>query len=286
MAQGSEEIKNRLDNIYAIQPLLEALRTISLSNWRVSLKRIAWVNNYLIDLQDIYNGLTNYDPEILQPAAPAEIKKQQIIILGSNRGLCGNFNRDLMDELARIEKGISHEVQIIVFGERLKKLLERKKISFSQYFPFPNAVELTSKFVLDFLDQISLSKEYPDIELIFNRYRGAGKYNTIHSPVFPNSFIKKSQSQKSFKEFTFDTPPIEIFSLMKNELHFLSIYFAFLLSSAAEHSKRFQLMENASTNADDLSGELFQEVQALRRQKITEEMQELAIGAGLLNKQR
>jgi ATP synthase F1 gamma subunit len=173
---------------------------------------------------------------------------------------------------------------VAVIGERLRKIIDRKNISVHQYFPFPNATDLSPKYTSAVVDQISSSGSTFDLTLLFNTYRGTGKYLTILSPVFPNEFIKSSKTRKSLEDFIFDTPANEMISFLHQELFNLSIYYALQLSSAAEHSTRFQLMENASTNAGHLSDELFLEVQALRRQKITEEMQELAVGAGLLNK--
>ncbi len=285
MAQSPEELKNRLENINAIQPLLEALRTISLSNWRFSLKKLALAKLYLKSFFEIYNELaTNH---IVNQQRKPEAGNQHRIVLavGSNRGLCGNFNRDIAENLKQLVIGNSERYQIVVVGERLRKIIERKNIPFNRYFPFPNAAELTPDYARVIANQIGLSGNNPNIALLFNVYRGAGKYQTIQSPIFPNEFLKISSRAKSLDEFIFDTPVEEIISILQEDLYYLSIYYAFLLSAAAEHSNRFQLMENASKNADHLSDELFLEVQALRRQKITEEMQELAVGAGLLNKQ-
>jgi F-type H+-transporting ATPase subunit gamma len=286
MAQSPEELKNRLENINAIQPLLEALRTISLSNWRFSLKKLELARKYLYSLYEIYNELTRNQMDGSQEIPKNGNHNQMVVVIGSNRGLCSNFNRDLVEKLIQINKENSESKQVIVIGERLRKILERKSIPFHQYFPFPNASELNPEFAQLIANKINTAEMNQDAVLVFNAYRGAGKYFTIQSPVFPNEFIKISSNRKSLEGFLFDTPPKEMISFLQEDLHNLSIYYAFLLSAAAEHSTRFQLMENASTNADQLSDELFLEVQALRRQKITVEMLELAVGAGLLNKQR
>ena len=285
MAQSPEELKNRLENINAIQPLLEALRTISLSNWRFSLKKLEFAKKYLKSLLEIYNELASKHHVSKEEKPKAGNQNQMILAVGSNRGLCGNFNRDIAENLKQLIAGNSEKYQIVVVGERLRKIIERRNILFDRYFPFPNAADLTPDYARAIANQISPSGNINEILLLFNSYHGAGKYQTLRSPIFPNEFLKFSTKGKSLEGFIFDTPEEEIFSLLNEDLHYLSIYYAFLLSAAAEHSNRFQLMENASTNADHLSDELFLEVQALRRQKITEEMQELAVGAGLLNKQ-
>jgi F-type H+-transporting ATPase subunit gamma len=79
-----------------------------------------------------------------------------------------------------------------------------------------------------------------------------------------------------------DTDPNELTMLMIHQLAVLDLYRILLYSSIAEHTARYQLMEEASSNADQLIEELSQDVQAARRQAITQEMEELAVGAGLL----
>lgn len=285
MAQNPEELKSRLENINAIQPLLEALRTISLSNWRFSLKKLELVKKYLTSLFEIYNDLNEYHNVDRQKSLEFTGKKHLLVAIGSNRGLCRNFNRDILKILKEATSGFLDGYQVVVIGERLRKIFERKKIRIHQYYPFPNASDLTPASARELFNQIVSPGANQDVTLLFNVYRGAGKYLTIRSSIFPNEFLKITSNKKTLEGFTFDSPPSEMVTLLEEDFHYLSFYYAFLLSAAAEHSTRFQLMENASTNADKLSDELFLEVQALRRQKITVEMQELAVGAGLLKKQ-
>jgi F-type H+-transporting ATPase subunit gamma len=61
----------------------------------------------------------------------------------------------------------------------------------------------------------------------------------------------------------------------------IGFYERLLESAAAEHSSRFQLMEDATRNADRLIEEVTQNIQQANKQAITQEMQELAAGAGL-----
>jgi len=284
MAQGPEELKYRLENIKAIQPMLEALRTISLSNWKYSLKKLELARKYLNSVVEIYNGLIAHDTEGGPKNSKLIDENPLVLAIGSNRGLCGNFNRDIADKLNQMIQVNPDGYHVAVMGERLQKIIVRKKITIHQELPLPNATDLTPIYASTLINQICTACSADNIKILFNTYRGTGKYLTILSPVFPNEFIKSSLNEKNLEDFIFDTSVKEMISALHQDLFELSIYFALQLSSAAEHSTRFQLMENASKNADNLSDELFLEVQALRRQKITEEMQELAVGAGLLNR--
>ena len=207
-----------------------------------------------------------------------------LVAIGSNRGLCSNFNRDLIHHLTRFISESAPVPKIMVIGERLRKMLERKHVSYSHYIPFPSASELNPSHVERIYKELIQPHTNGNLNLVFNRYRGAGNYRTLQSAIFPNDFIPFSSQPFAMKDFVLDTGAGDMATFLADHLHQLSFYFALLSSAASEHSTRFQLMENASTNADRLAEELFIEVQAQRRQKITSEMQELAVGAGLLEK--
>jgi len=207
-------------------------------------------------------------------------------VIGSNRGLCSNFNRDLINYLIKVHVESSNGNRLIVMGDRLRKMLERKGIAYHHYFSFPSAAELTPSFTHDFFNQFILPHPDGRVELLFNLYRGAGQYRTLHSEVFPNTFLDFPARLYPLDDYVFDTGSDEIQKFLFEHLYHLSIYYALLSSVASEHSTRFQLMESASSNADRLAEELFIQMQVQRRYKITAEMQELAIGAGLLKKER
>jgi F0F1-type ATP synthase gamma subunit len=80
-----------------------------------------------------------------------------------------------------------------------------------------------------------------------------------------------------------ETDPVGI--LRQINLHFLasSFYQVQLKSMIAESSSRFRIMEEAKQNAGDIMTALSQEIQAERKRQITQEMQELAVGAGLID---
>jgi len=281
MAQSPEVIKTRLENIHSIEPLLAALRTISLSNWRFSLKKIEIASGYLNKLYEIYNQLL---PSNKTDSNTHSNPNHLLIAIGSNRGLCGNFNRDIIKNLSNLLSKSINNFQVIIIGERLRKLLDRKKLKYDHYLQFPNASDLNPSFTQNIFSEFLQSNKNGFSELLFNQYRGAGQYRTTQSNIFPNDFLNLSSYKLPLDDFVFDTTSEEIQKYLNEHLVQLSLYFALLSSAASEHSTRFQLMENASNNAEKLAEELFIEVQVQRRQKITSEMQELAIGAGLLEK--
>jgi F-type H+-transporting ATPase subunit gamma len=80
-----------------------------------------------------------------------------------------------------------------------------------------------------------------------------------------------------------ETDPLGLYARLVEQLTAATLYDCLIDSAVAEHAARFRLMEEASQNAAQLIEELTQSIQAARRQAITREMQELIVGAGLLD---
>ncbi|MCK4451452.1 MAG: F0F1 ATP synthase subunit gamma, partial [Anaerolineae bacterium] len=79
-----------------------------------------------------------------------------------------------------------------------------------------------------------------------------------------------------------ETDPLSLYARVVEQLTAASLYRLLLESAAAEHVARFQLLEGATQSAERLIAELTLVVQTARQQAITREMQELAVGAGLI----
>ena len=88
MNQSYQEIERRKENITSIEPLISAMRTISLSQWRIALNRQNGLTSFLEELTKLYGVLQENHKE---NAALNKTKNTILIVLGSNRGLCGNF---------------------------------------------------------------------------------------------------------------------------------------------------------------------------------------------------
>jgi len=285
MSNGQEEIKVRLDNIHSIEPLLAALRTISLSNWKLILRKLNLLAIYQEQLSNLYTQLAQLKGEKEQPVTS---EKLTLAALGSNRGLCSNFNRDIVNVLnGQLSAVHDEKIEIIVVGERLKKLLDRRKVPFQHYFPFPSSSDLTLTLLMNKFQDILPDIKIECMSLIYNQYKGAASYQTKIVNLSKVEYLHSStKNGYKLEDVIFDTEPEKILSFLKDQIIWLHLYSSFLSSAASEYSTRFQLMENASNNAERISDELNIEVQTLRRQKITSEMRELAIGAGLLKKYR
>lgn len=283
MTRSLEETKVRLENIHSIEPLLTALRTISLANWRQAINKQESLKVYISELIGIYR----YLDQRYQKKNSIGIEAPEVIfVIGSNRGLCANFNRDIARVTTEhMSLPTNSQSKIIIIGDRLRKIFHRQHIRYHEYYDcqYPSSINYSQ--INELAKQYIFTEASFRVSVIYNNYQGYAPYNTVKKSIFPYSLNRSSKLLEDPKEYILDTYPNEMMSYLERQLSLLSFYSAYLSSAAAEHSTRYQLMESASKNADRLSEELEIEIHFHLRQKITSDMRELAIGAGLLKTQ-
>jgi F-type H+-transporting ATPase subunit gamma len=157
--------------------------------------------------------------------------------------------------------------------------------------PLSLAVELARRWLAEYEGH-----HLDAVDLIYNDYRGTGAYEPLVTRLIPPQLPTRSgastpadtsgASGNRWPPPIIDTDPMSLYARVIEQWTAVQLYKVLLDSSAAEHSTRFQLMESATQNADELVEELTLVIQTARRQQVTQEMAELAAGAGLLEKGR
>ena len=278
MSQNIEKINRRKENAETINPLLSALRTISLSNWRSSLNREKNLKSYINQLNGAHkivkeNANINYSHEISQ--------KKILYIIGSNRGLCGNFNKNIRNLFIRESLSDNDKLEIILIGKRLSQLFIQADLLFTNALDFPDI-----KNIQDFATPLSISAatnpQHSSVSVLFNQYIGASKYITTLQRIYPQEDINLIEKDINSSGIIFDTDPQQLMRTIEFILFNSHLQLCLLSSLASESSARFSIMENAGRNVDDLINELKIIIQDHRRGKITTETQELAVSSGLL----
>ena len=280
MEKNFHLVEQRLENIKTIIPLLTSLRTISLSSWKLSLNKLSYLDKFSRDMGEALDFFQNDTPVKTSQSGTEEF----VLVLGSSRGLCGSFNRDLF---LQVEKYLSDhpktEARFILFGEKIQKLFIKNNLEFEKCFNYPRVSVLDYQYIYRIICQLSNADAFPSILLIFNDYQGSSRYQAAIRQITPlpaSMRIKEPAHDNLIVDG--DYQALVRYSLKQKNL--VSIYRAFLSSFAAEHSRRFEIMETALSNTDKLIQELTISAQVERQKRVTSEMRELSISAGLLEK--
>ncbi len=285
-----EGVEERLENVRAVLPILGVLRTISLGSWRAALRHVDELHRYserlLSLLPPVLSALPRPDgrERRVRPSPGRSI----VVVVGSERGLCGRFNT------AVIEYALDHlaarpGAELGVLGGRAFRLLTRRgrrpawgePLAVTSLPPLRLAFDLTRRWLAEY-EAFRLDS----VDVIHNRYESAGRYTPQAVRLIPPSLEAAKEAEAAWPPPIVETDPLRLYGRLVEQWAATRLYGLLLDSAVAEHSARFQLMEGAIKNAGQLIEELTIAAQSARRQAITREVQELALGAGLVGPRR
>lgn len=297
MAQTFERAQSRLDNIQSIDPLLSALRTLSMGAWQMALHKLAKIQsyekNYSHFLAEILPHISDKRFKSFEKKKSPTISSAIILIIGSERGLCGKFNQILaLNALAWIKEQNFPSYQVWAMGNRLIRELERMEVDISWSNPLPASDVPTYQdaysYTQNWLTQFE-SYNFNQLFLLHNQIKAGSNYQFGTLKLLPYE-LNTTETERETEQpanlwppAIIESEPDEIYHQIIEQRIALSFYQVLLKSAAAEHSSRYSLMQDAKDNAEDIVEELNRIINTERKRKITQEMQELASGAGLLD---
>lgn len=199
-------------------------------------------------------------------------KKKLIILISTNKGLCGAFNFNLFRfslDLLKLE-----EVEFIVLGKKgafFANRLDTKIIAdFSDNKPLTAVSAIFDLAVSKFL-----SKEYSEVSIVYNKFVSAVKYLPVKNVILPiklDEDLMQTAVERLSENYKIEPSPEEIIDPLLKSFIEEKIRDAVISSEAGEHSARMLAMKNATDNASDLIYELTLMSNKLRQEKITNEL--------------
>ncbi len=289
-----ERVRARLANIQAVKPILGALRTISLGSWQMALGQQAKIQRYSSQLLDVLPPVLAYlqKRHLHRRWSRPTVRRVAALVIGSERGLCGRFNDVVTGHTQtylaeQAEAGV--EVVLTALGTRLVRVLKRQglilsasdKLSATTLPSFERAFAMTSEWVAQYE-----AGDLDAVDIIYNAYRGHTQYEPVVVRLLPPEIpqVESLSSAEAWHTTIVETDPLRLYARVIEQLMAIRCHKLLLESAASEHATRYHLMEAATQNTDRIVGELTLVVQSARRQAITREMQELAVGAGLVGR--
>ncbi|MBN1265310.1 MAG: F0F1 ATP synthase subunit gamma [Anaerolineales bacterium] len=305
--------ESRLENINAVEPILSALRTVSHGTWQKARVKRAAVQDYRRRIQWMTTTLLSSWPDGRRFQAKKQVSggpNVLILALGSERGLCGQFNPAAIGMLQKVSADLplkKKNARIWAVGSRFIRLVSRDgfKPEWSTSFPggalppFSMALDLTNR-ILDAYEKGAVD----EVIVVYNQGSRTGRLAARSVRLIPpdpagvfqadeqavhqstrggyQSAEKVSSSSQSWPPPIIETDPVQLLGRLVEHTLTIQMYEFLLASVAAENATRFFLMEEATQNVDRLIDELEVMVQLDRQQKITQEMGELAAGSGLI----
>jgi F-type H+-transporting ATPase subunit gamma len=216
------------------------------------------------------------------------VKKELLLIISTDKGLCGPLNTNLLREVAKTD---ASRTAYVTAGRKGRQFVQRSRRELVADFEMKEHVAfLESKKVSKFLIDQFLSGAADRVSVAYTNFVNTVIQNPIIQPILPISELgkkleagiddhhggqskeEKRQEQEESIEYLFEPSADQVLgALLPHYIHF-QVYHMFLESRASEHSARMVAMKNATDNAKQLIKDLTLEYNKMRQAAITTEL--------------
>ncbi|MGZ3724973.1 MAG: ATP synthase F1 subunit gamma [Pseudobdellovibrio sp.] len=281
-----KDIRLRIDSTKNTQQITKAMKLVSAAKLRKAQHNITNMRPYAVTLKQVICNIAATQ-KVSHPLMTKKdvVKNVLLVVLTSDRGLCGGFNSGInkfADRYIADNKNNFEKIDFIFIGKRGADYFARKNIK-----GLENITKLDKDISYDMARGIAeklISRyeagHYDEIRLIYNEFKSAISQKVVCETLLPVEFDKSSFEGTSFSpDMIFDpAPEIIIEDLLKKNFN-LQVYRAMSESVASEHGARMTAMENSSNNARDMIAKLTLGYNKVRQEKITTELTEIVSGA-------
>lgn len=290
-----KEVRMRISSVNSTKQITSAMKMVAASKLRKSQCAIVHIRPYMKKLNDLLYSIGEAEDiheKLNYYAKDRGQDKVLLVVLASNRGLCGAFNANTV-KLAKQQiegKYADSKVDVITFGKKATERFSKCKDSFRAAYDDVLA-RLQFEDVMPIANDILAAfdkGQYDKVEIVYNRFNNAVSQQLVTEQWLPvnwaQSSFKHHQPTENPHEFLFEPSKPALLKTLLPAILRSRFYRMLLDSSASEHGARMTAMQKATDNAQDMLRELRLTYNKARQAAITSEILEIVSGAEALNK--
>ena len=282
MAANMKEIKERIDSVKSTSQITNAMNIVSSTKFKrfqvLTLKSRSYARAVNEAFDNLVASLRGNKFVIFD--GKSEVKRVGIIVMTSDRGLCGSFNSNTFRRLESMRKKFEKEgkdVSVVTIGRKAKEYCKNRDINVdSEYTQMISETMFeTGKKISEDVVQFYLNDFYDEVYMIYSKFVSAIEYNIQVEKLLP---IEKKEGLPT-KEYVFDPSEEEVLNSFVPQVLNIKLYQSLLENSASEHSARMSAMKQANDNAAEMIRNLEVQYNRERQGKITQELTEIIGGS-------
>jgi F-type H+-transporting ATPase subunit gamma len=291
MANARSLVK-RLKSVRNIRKITRTMELIATGRFKKAMDRATEAAAYTRKLSEIVGDLGTADLKFSHPLLEGrpETKKSVLLVLTSNRGLCGGYNGSVLRNTLRhikqlTEDGIEYTLE--VSGKRGVKFLNFQQIDLARTYvnfedkpTFAEVDELGLRYVADYI-----AGRIDRLDVSYTRFDSISRQEAVVESILPLSSLagdSDTQGEGGSVDYEFQPSPQEILEELVPAAFRAKLFKCFLDAAVSEQIARMVAMKGATENADEMAGTLKQQYNRARQASITSELAEIIGGAAAL----
>lgn len=279
-----KDIRARITSVGSTMQITSAMKMVSAAKLKRAQDAITQMRPYANKLGDLLVNLSS-TLEATQAglySQSRDVQAQLLVVITSNRGLCGAFNNNVIKRAKELVKDHPNTAFVTIgkkasehFSKNGFKVLSTHDDLYND-LNFANTVAIAQDLMAHFAHQ-----RFDKVVLVYNQFKNAASQHLMAEPYLP---VEPPQDQReAIGDYLFEPNKEDIVADLIPKSLKIQLFKAVLDSHAAEHGARMTAMHKATDNAGELKRELTLTYNKARQAAITGEILEIVGGAEALN---
>lgn len=276
------DIRKRIKSVKSTQKITKAMKMVAAARLRRAQEAVEQSRPYNEAITAMLGDLSSSQTHVLMQKR--EVHKRLLLVLSSDRGLCGAFNGSLFK---KVEQDLSQNTntELFLIGKKANQYFSKRRYPIAEKHPqfwseFNHAFAV--KMVKGFADRF-LKGEVDQIDIFYNEFVSVISQKplvtTLLPLALPKTSINSDASEAGAVKYIFEPNKETIFNALIPKVLDLSFMKPCLNSLASEFGARMSAMDSASRNAGDMIDSLTLHMNRVRQAGITKELMEIISGA-------
>jgi F-type H+-transporting ATPase subunit gamma len=285
-----KEVRARISSVTSTQQITKAMKMVSAAKLRRAQDRITQMRPYSKKLsemlQNIVSGESNVEIKLAQPRAEEKIL---IVVMTSDRGLCGGFNSTIIKTAkmtiqekyaSQLQKG---NVEVLCVGKkgfdgfRKTNKVNSDFINLGAKISFEETANAAQKIMNDYI-----AGTYDKVEIVYSQFKNAATQIYQAEQFLPVAKTTSNTNTTANSEFIYQPSKAELINELVPKILKTQFYKCLADTIASEHGARMTAMDKATDNANELLKDLKLKYNRARQAAITTELTEIVSGAAAL----
>jgi F-type H+-transporting ATPase subunit gamma len=279
------DIRRRIRSIASTAQITKTMEMVSAAKLRRAQTTVESARPYANELRAVLGNLSRASGDVRHPVFQRrEVRQRAIILITSDRGLCGAFNTNLIRAAEERMRQRPEPTRLVLLGKKGLAYFRRRSVPIlissadlggaSWKFAEETSRSITGRFQAGDLDEV---------DIIYTRFRSALSRHVVVEPYLPLGAEPGGAAPAgAARDYLYEPGPEEILARIVPYFLAMRLYMALAESAASEHGARMIAMGSATKNANELIHDLTLHMNRTRQATITREIVEIVAGAEAL----
>jgi len=284
--KNPREIKKRIKSVGDTEQLTKAMKMVASVRFKRAFQMVSAGRPYSKSIRDMVADVggslgDSYENPFFE--ADKKAKKELLLVVGSDKGLCGSYNSNVLRAAMKYLSSRGRDkVDVIAAGKKIKDYLSRRGwnvvdsfLNLYQDFNYGSAMQVSERLTYAFT-----SGEYYEVTLMYSEFKNAAQAVLKTERLFP---LKLKGGKKQPVDYIYEPKLEQIMEVLLPKYIKVSVYEMLVEANASEQGLRMTSMEQANRNARDMIRDLTLVYNKARQGSITRELADLVGGAAAVS---